>query len=190
MLGAAIIHPDQRAVMPLMPAPMVNRDGTDKNDCARHAAKRLVAKLRQDHPHLQFIVTADSLSAHAPHIETLQDDDLHDLLGVKEGEHASLFQQVQAAEHAGRVTLYARHDRAAGLVHRFRLLNAVPLNASHAEVRVHGIEYWERGQDKGQPFSWLTDLRVTKRNVFHLMRGGRARWQIENATCNTLQNQG
>ena len=28
MLGAAIIHPDQRAVMPLMPAPIVNRDGT------------------------------------------------------------------------------------------------------------------------------------------------------------------
>jgi alkylation response protein AidB-like acyl-CoA dehydrogenase len=30
--------------------------------------------------------------------------------------------------------------------------------------------------------------RVTKRNVFHLMRGGRARWKIENATFNTLKN--
>jgi hypothetical protein len=71
MLGAAIIHPDQRAVIPLMPAPITNHDGTDKNDCERNAAKRFVAKLRQDHPHLKFIVTEDSLSSNAPHIETL-----------------------------------------------------------------------------------------------------------------------
>jgi len=77
MLGAAIIHPDQRAVIPLMPEPMVNCDGTAKNDCERHAAKRFVAKLRQDHPHLKFIVTEDSLSSNAPHIATLQDYDLH-----------------------------------------------------------------------------------------------------------------
>jgi hypothetical protein len=190
LLGAAIIHPEQRAVIPLMPEPIMNRDGTDKNDCERNAAKRFVAKLRQDHPHLQFIVTEDSLSSNAPHIEILQDYDLHYILGVKEGDHASLFQQVQAAEHAGRVTAYERHDRAAGLVHRFRFLNDVPLNASHAEVRVNFLEYWEMGQDKVQHFSWITDLRVTTRNVFHLMRGGRARWKIENETFNTLKNQG
>jgi hypothetical protein len=190
MLGAAIIHPDQRAVIPLMPEPIVNRDGTSKNDCERNAAKRFVAKLRQDHPHLKFIVTEDSLSSNAPHIATLQAYDLHYILGVKEGDHAYLFQQVQAAEHAGRVTWYERHDRAAGLVHRFRFLNNVPLNASNVEVRVNFIAYWEMGQDKVQHFSWITDLRVTKRNVFHLMRGGRARWKIENETCNTLKNQG
>ena len=101
-----------------------------------------------------------------------------------------MFQQVQAAEHAGRVPSYARHDRAAGLVHRFRFLNNVPLNAANVEVRGNFIEYWEMGQDKVQHFSWITDLRVTKRNVFHLMRGGRARWKIENETFNTLKNQG
>ncbi|MGI0014831.1 MAG: transposase, partial [Nitrososphaera sp.] len=41
-----------------------------------------------------------------------------------------------------------------------------------------------------QPFSWVTDLRVSKRNVYHLMRGGRARWKLANETCNTLNNQG
>jgi Transposase DDE domain len=190
MLGAAIIHPDVREVIPLMPEPIVQQDGTDKNDCERNAAKRFVAKLRQDHPHLKFIVTEDGLSSNAPHIETLHDHDLHYILGVKEGDHAFLFTQVQAAEHAGRVTHYERHDRAAGLVHRFRLVNDVPLNASNTDVRVNFIEYWEIGADKVQHFSWVTDLRVSKRNVFHLMRGGRARWKIENETFNTLKNQG
>lgn len=190
LLGAAIIHPDVRAVIPLMPEPIVKQDGTAKNDCERNAAKRFVAKLRQDHPHLKFIVTEDSLSSNAPHIETLHDHELHYILGIKEGDHAFLFQQVQAVEDAGHVTYYERHDRAAGLVHRFRFVNDVPLNASNTDVRVNFIEYWEIGQDKVQHFSWVTDLRVTKRNVFHLMRGGRARWKIENETFNTLKNQG
>jgi hypothetical protein len=190
LLGAAIIHPDVREVIPLMPEPIVKQDGAAKNDCERNAAKRFVAKLRQDHPHLKFIVTEDSLSSNAPHIETLQDHELHYILGIKEGDHAFLFQQVQAAEEARHVTYYERHNRAAGLVHRFRFVNDVPLNASHTDVRVHFIEYWEIGQDKVQHFSWVTDLRVTKRNVFHLMRGGRARWKIENETFNTLKNQG
>jgi hypothetical protein len=104
MLGAAIIHPDQRAVIPLMPEPIVNCDGTAKNDCERNAAKRFVAKLRQDHPDLKFIITEDGLSSNAPHIETLQNHDLRSILGVKEGDHAYLFQQARAAEQAGRVT--------------------------------------------------------------------------------------
>ena len=75
--------------MPLMPEPIIKQDGTAKNDCERNAAKRLIAKLRQDHPHLKLIVTEDSLSSKAPHIRTLNDDDLHYILGVKEGDHGS-----------------------------------------------------------------------------------------------------
>src|SRR5262247_1075237 len=175
MLGAAIMHPDMRVVMPLMPEPIVRHDGTSKNDWERNAAKRFVAKLRQDHPHLQFIVTEDSRSSNAPHIETLQHYALPYILGVKEGDHAFLFQQVQVAEHAGRVTSYERHDRTAGLVHRFRFVNDVPLNASNVDLRVNFIEYWEVGDNKVQHFSWVTDLRVNRRNVYALMRGGRAR---------------
>jgi hypothetical protein len=190
MLGAAIIHPDFREVIPLMPEPIVKQDGTEKNDCERNAAKRFITKLRHDHPHLKVIITEDALSSNAPHIETLHDYGCHDILGVKEGEHAYLFKQVQAAEEAGCITAYERHDRVAGLVHQFRFVNDMPLNGSRADVRVNFIEYWEMGQDQVQHFSWVTDLWVNKRNVYKLMRGGRARWKIENETFNTLKNQG
>lgn len=77
-----------------MPEPIVKQDGTTKNDCERHAAKRFIAKLRQDHPHLKLSVTEDSLSSNAPHIETLEDHDMHYILGVKEGDDAFLFKKV------------------------------------------------------------------------------------------------
>ena len=190
LLGAAIIHPDVRAVMPLRPEPIMQHDGTAKNDCERHAAKRFIAKLRQDHPHLQCIVTEDGLRSHAPHLETLHDSGFHSILGVKEGDHAYLFEPVRAAEEAGRVTYYERHDRLAGIAHQFRFVNDMPLNESRSDVRVHFIEYWEVSEKKVQHFSWVTDLRVTKDNIYKLMRGGRARWKIDNETFNTLKNQG
>jgi len=39
-------------------------------------------------------------------------------------------------------------------------------------------------------FSWVTDFTVTEDNMFKIMRGGRARWKIENETFNTLKNRG
>ena len=190
MLGAALIHPDRREVIPLMPEPIVKQDGSEKNDCERNAAKRLIVKLRQDHPHLKVIVTEDSLSSNAPHIEVLQAHNLHYILGVKEGDHAYLFEQVAAAEQAGRVTYYDRDAPETGLRHRFRFVSNMPLNEAHADLRVNFLECWEWDKDTVQHFSWITSLRVNKGTVYQIMRGGRARWRIENETFNTLKNQG
>ena len=41
-LSAVRVHPDCREVIPLMPEPIMNRDGSSKNDCERNAAKRLL----------------------------------------------------------------------------------------------------------------------------------------------------
>jgi Transposase DDE domain len=191
MLGAALIHPDRREVIPLLPAPIVQHDGTEKNDCERNAAKRFVSKLPQDHPHLKVIVTEDSRSSNAPHIETLQAHNMRYLLGVKEGDHAFLFERVAQAERAGRVTYYDRDDHQANIHHRFRFVCDMPLNASPPGLRVNFIECWETTADgKVQHVSWITDLCVNKGTVYRLMKGARARWRIENETFNTLKNQG
>src|SRR5918912_772022 len=190
MLGAALLHPDKREVIPLMPEPIVKPDGATKNDCERNAAKRFLTKFRQDYPDLKVIVTEDSLSANAPHIQMLQDHGVHYLLGVKDGDQAFLFDQVARAEHAGRVTSYERDDANKGIHHRFRFVSDMPLNASNAALRVNFLECWETTKGKIQHFSWVTDLRLHKGTVYRLMQGARARWRIENETFNTLKNQG
>jgi hypothetical protein len=190
MVGAALMHPEKRAVIPLMPEPIIKQDGTEKNDGERHAAKRFITHLRQDHPHLQVIVTEDSLSANTPPIQCLQAHDLHDILGVKEGDHAALFEHVAAAEHAGRVTYDDRDDAETGLRHLCRLINALPLNEANVDLRINFLECWEWDGDQVQHWSWVTDLRVKKGTVYQLMRGGRARWRIAHETFNTLKNQG
>ena len=56
---------------------------------------------------------------------------------------------------------------------------------------INFLEYWEiRPNGRQQHFSWVTDFQLDEQNVFRIMRGGRARWKIENETFNTLKNQG
>ena len=57
-------------------------------------------------------------------------------------------------------------------------------------MRVHCIASWEMRQDQVPHCRWVTDLRVSTRNVYKRMRGGRARWKIAHETCNTLKHQG
>ena len=188
MLGGAIVHPERREVIPLAPEPIIKQDGANKNDCERNAAKRFLAQLRQDHPRLPFIIVEDALSANAPHIRELKRHNLRFLLGVKPGDHAYLFDFVRQADETGQTSHFESEKD--DVVHRFCFLNDVPLNESNVDVRVNFLEYWEIKSGKTQHFSWVTDFTITHKNAFTLMRGGRARWKIENETFNTLKNQG
>ena len=102
MLGAAIVHPDQKVVIPLAPEPIIKQDGEKKNDCELNAAKRFFEKLRQDHPRLPLIITEDALSANAPHIKELKRHNLRFVLGVKPGDHSYLFNHVAQAHAEGK----------------------------------------------------------------------------------------
>ena len=188
LLGAAIVCPGHAEVVPLYPEPIIKQDGSTKNDCERNAAKRFLENLREDHPHVPFVITQDALSATAPHIRELQRHKLHFILGVKPGDHKYLFDHVDTAHAQGETTEF--EQTIDGVTHRFRWLHNVPLNASNPDVRVNFLEYWEIRGTKVKHFSWVTDFGITTQNVFELMRGGRARWKIENETFNTLKNQG
>ena len=148
-------------------------------------------KLRQDHPHLPIIINEDALSSNAPHIREAQKHNLRFILGVKEGDHSFLFEQIRIAEKDDRTTTFEIVDQDnPEKIHRFRFLNHVPLNASNQDLLVNFLEYWEISPNKTQHFSWITDFIIDEANAYILMRGGRARWKIENETFNTLKNQG
>ena len=186
-LAAVIAHPDSKVVLPLCPEPILKQDGKSKNDCERNAAKRFIKDFRREHPHLKAIVVEDGLSSNAPHINDLKNHDLRFILGAKPGDHTWLFDWVNTG---GKKEYVITKDK---LHHRFRYMNDVPLNDSNRDLLVNFLEYWEEDIKTGkvrQHFSWVTDFHLTEKNVYQIMKGGRARWKIENETFNTLKNQG
>ncbi|MCP3680156.1 MAG: hypothetical protein GY782_07880, partial [Gammaproteobacteria bacterium] len=71
VLQAALIHPDIRQVIPLMPEEIRNTDGESKQDCEINAAKRLIPKIKKDHPQLGLIITGDGLFSKQPFISDI-----------------------------------------------------------------------------------------------------------------------
>ena len=188
LLGAVIVHPDQREVIPLAPEPITRQDGATKNDCERNAAKRLLPAVRREHPHLKLIVVEDALAANAPHIRLLQALNMRFILGVKPGDHVALFKQVEECARQHQISEQTLVE--GEVTHRFRWVNGVSLNQQHPDLKVNFLEYWEESNGKKQQFTWITDFTLSIDNVFAIMKGGRSRWKVENETFNTLKNQG
>ena len=192
-VGAAIVHPSFKVVIPLCPEIIRKQDGETKMDCERNAIRRLLKKFRKDHPHLKVIINEDSLSSNAPHIKDLEEYNCHYILGVKEGDHKFLFQHVDQVVQDGEATeLSMADEKNEDIIHYFRIIYDAPLNKSNQDCRVTFVEYWQENTKTGKTlrFSWITDLDITVDNVYQFMRGARARWKIENETFNTLKTQG
>ena len=191
MLSAVFVHPDLAEVIPVMPEPINKQDGQLKNDCELNAGKRFFPAFRQDHPHLRVIAVGDGLTANAPLIRLLRLWNFGFILVAKPGDHAFLFKQMEEAYRAGTAQVVTIWDEQTDKLHHFRWLNSVALNESNPDVVINFLEYWEIDKDgKIQSFSWVTHLELTKEIVWDVMRGGRARWKVENETINTLNNQG
>jgi hypothetical protein len=187
MLGACIVHPGKSNVIPFCPEIIQNSDGLEKNDCERNAAKRFIEHFKREHPHLKVIIVADGISSNAPYIRLLKSYNMKYLLGAKPGDHKYLFDVLEQSEEA---KYYEIVDEQ-GVLHQFRYLNDVTLNKSNPDVRVNVLEYMQTdSKGKETRFSWVTNIPLTENNVFTLMKGGRARWKIENETFNTLKNLG
>lgn len=186
MLGAVLVHPNHKEVIPLAPEPIVKGDGTTKNDCERNASKRLLTDLRREHPHLKVLVVEDSLASNFPHLSLLDSLKMNYVIGAKRGDHKYLFNWIENMA----ATIH-HHVDDNGTEHEFHCYANVPLNDANYDYRVNVIDYYEtKPNGKTLHFTWVTKLEVTAENVYQIMRAGRSRWRIENETFNTLKNQG
>lgn len=191
LLGAALVHPDFAEVIPLAPEPIQRQDGQKKNDCERNAARRWLQAFRREHPHLPVIITEDARSSNAPHIHALRSARCHFLLGVKPGDHQYWFEQVESRLRADPSPTWVQVDASTRVQRQYWFFDNLRIHEANQEVLVHFLRYVETdAQGQEHAWTWVTDLRLTERDVERGVRGGRARWRIENETFNTLKNQG
>ena len=80
----------------------------------------------------------------------------------------------------------------AGKRYVYEWINQVPLNGSETadEINFFQFKIINKAGKVTYKNSWVTDIPITKSNIRDLVKGGRARWKIENETFNTLKNQG
>ncbi len=190
LLAMCLVKPGMKEVLPLMPEPIIQQIDVSKNDCEKNALKRLLEHTRCEHPHLNLVLALDGLYSDGPTIKLIRTYGHNFIIVAKDGDHQSLIETVDEKDKEGLVKRHQYTDEKGGS-HWFRFINQVPLNKSHPDVLINYLEYVETSP-KGKKFScvWVTDIELKPTTVIKVMRGGRARWKIENETFNTLKTQG
>lgn len=191
VLCGAIVHPDYRQVIPIAPEPIQRIDGKTKQDCEINAGKRMLEKIRKDHPKLDIVIGGDSLYSKQPFVDKLKEKNMSFILMAKPADHKVLFEWVsefKQMKQTQRLDL-KNWDRSR---HIYEWVNDVPLNGTKDADNINFFEYTLITKLKKQKFygSWVTDILIDKDNIIDLVKGGRARWKIENENFNTLKNQG
>ncbi len=190
ILQAVIVHPDNKQVIPLAPEAIQNTDGTEKQDCEINAGKRLIKKIRKTHPKLKLIVGGDDLFSNQPFIDELKAAGMSFILVAKPSSHKILFEwftELKQLDGASRL----QFTDFKGRQHLYQWVNEIPLNGTKDADLVNFFHY--QLIDKGKITyrnSWVTDIVINENNVVQLVKGGRARWKVENEGFNTLKNQG
>lgn len=191
LLAAVIVHPDKKTVLPLLNEPIVKADGKTKNDCELNAAKRLLPALKKAFPRLDIIVTADALMANGPFIEVIKNQGFKFIIRFQEGNNKTLMETVQTGIQTGKTDEFESQDKDHELLRGYRFINELPLNQTYSDTPINYLDYWEVDEKEHEKdFAWITDITLSRENVFEVMRAGRSRWKIENETFNTLKNLG
>ena len=188
VLQGAIMHPDKKQVLPVMPESIANTDGTDKQDCESNAAKRFIKNLRQAHPRQGFLVVGDGLMSHQPMIESFIDEGCHFLFVAKPGDNKFMFEWLDDFyELLSYQFVYEK-----GGYHDYCWKNEVLLQCGENAIKVNFFEYIQKNKDGKIIFqnSWVTDIKMSRYNIVGMTQAGRCRWKIENECFNTLKNQG
>ncbi len=187
-----IVRPGMKTVLPLMPEPITQQVDASKNDCEVRALERILNDLAREHYHLKLILNFDDLYSKGPTLKLVLSHGHHFIAVAKNSDHVALVEAVKALELLGKVRYFSFSDKQ-GHQHWFRYVNGVPLNQSHPDLLVNYLDYTETDKEGKQLYhnSWVTSL--TLLNYMYCMkvlRGGRAKWKIENETFNTLKHLG
>lgn len=190
LLAAALVHPDQKAVLPIYAEPIVKNDGDTKNDCERNALKRIVPSIEKVVPKNQpLIFLLDALYANAPTIRSIQSNPLFNFITViKEG---YVLEQINQLDKKGELSTLVLE----GTKTRFKIhwASNLILNGANQEVLVNYVscEEEDKKTKKSVYFNkWITDIPLNINILEEFVSLARTRWKIENETFNTLKNQG
>lgn len=136
--------------------------------------------MRKSHPHLKMLIVEDALYGDAPNIKLLNLLGYLWVIGVKEQDHEFLFNAVQEAICLQKDEELEYYDPEIKRTRGFRFINQLPLNKSNQDVLVNFLEYWECDKDDNIVvyFTWITEIELTKENVFKIMKVGRSRWIV------------
>jgi hypothetical protein len=189
-VGATLVAPGHKTVLPLPPEFVRPQDGASKQDCEPMAARRWLARVGAGYGWLKPVYLGDDLYSRQPMCEAIKAIGGSFLLVCKPSSHKTLTEYLTGVELDSLSEIKGRGSEKR--VHRYRWICDVPLRDGKDAMTVNWLEV-EISKPGGKVTyrnSFVTDLLVTRNIVAELAACGRARWKVENETFNVLKTGG
>jgi hypothetical protein len=178
-----------------------NADATDatgksaeqrKQDCELKAARRLLPRIKKEHPQLRFVLAVDNLYACGATFALAQQLNWSYVVTFKEGRTKALWQEYRSLLPACQENALTR-TWGDGRVQQFRWVPRLDYQDSGGRRwQLNALDCTETTTDgPSHYFAWLTDLPVGRNTVEEIaQQGGRYRWKVENEGFNRQKNSG
>jgi hypothetical protein len=176
--------------LPLPAEFIAPRDGAEKQDCERNAAKRWLARHGLAVKSFRPVFLGDDLFARQPIAVAVQQGGGNFIFTCEPASHPTITEYLTDAElEEHRQSVVTRGKRATTI---YRWLSAMPMRATDDALSVNwfSVEILNGKGKRTYYNSFFTDLPVTAATVAELAACGRARWKIENETFNVLKTNG
>lgn len=158
-----------------------------KQDCELKAFYRLSDEIKTEFPRLPICMLGDSLFACEPVFKICKRNNWRYIINFKEGSIPLLakeFEVLKVIETQNHKTTRFQDKK---IVQEFNWVNDI----SYQEQKLNVLECMETDEktSKTTKFVWITDIKVTAKNIEELSNyGGRKRWIIENEGFNEQKN--
>jgi len=174
--------------------PILNQDGSEKNDCEMNAAKRLLQRLYSYNPWMRYVVIADGLYTAAPIIQQIKSYKWEAIITLTD-ETMEIFEV--ANSYFGdkeRDFFYSEkfENNSVWFCDTSLAMFWSSLKSQEIYVAKRIVEEIDKtGQVKQGSMStsfFISTIPLSKTNIKQISRLHRARWGIENTTINNLKN--
>lgn len=189
-----IVGPGQPYAIPLRPEFIVPQDGHNKQDCEINAGKRWLDKNGAFYNTGNQTILGDDLYAHQPFCRRALRNNYHFIFVCKPDSHKHLYEwvdQLESGTDIHTVKQRVKNKKSQWEQHTYRYANNVPLVEGEGALRVNWCEVTiTRKRKQTYHNTFITDWKITDKNVAGIVAAGRARWKIENENNNTLKRRG
>ena len=194
MLVPALIHPEQKCALPMMPEFIDQNDGQDKQDCEINSAKRWLNKNVEWLIENKVTLLGDDLFSRAPLIKNIMAlASVRYIFVAKSTSHTYLSEWIGSYSE-GDYQAYNVTEKQGNksLTYHYKIYTKVPLNGDHnsPEVNYFEIKVINKTGKEVYNNSFVTNHDINFKNIHTIARMGRNRWKIENEAFNILKTKG
>ena len=164
-------------------------EDVNKQDCEINAGKRLLKRIKKEHPKLLICVQGDALYATEPMMHLCREYHWEYIFTQKDTRQKVLgesFEWIKCGEDAIRKEGICKEKGSVFYA------NHVEEVAGKSEVmNVYEYEYEAKDKDGNKQkirFQWVTSLELSDKNIEEMVLAGRGRWKIENEGFNNQKN--